>query len=530
MGLFTEKELLINETFENSIKETDYTSQTEAMLYLLSGKNCFLSGPAGCGKSYVIELFSRIAEKLHKVEKDSWFDDDDFTIVKTSTTGLSAINIDGITIHSFSGYFDKPYEQDKREKVKENSSFWYSKNRRIKKANVIIVDEISMLSERGFTYLISRLKDIHGKNWKEKVQIIVSGDFTQLPPVAKSDNAEDLDTKNFCYNSQAWEECEFTTIYLDKVFRSKDANLSTLLDNVAMGNGYNLTNKEIIESIAKTEREYIKGWALLKTTNIKVDALNEKMHNKNTNKEYINETLYGLSRRKYNLANKDDIEYADKHNIPKELKLKIGDTIMITKNNAGGHQQLRNGTIGTFLYDEDNDLWGIDVDGKEYYIEETECEELKEYYWVDETIKDIKTGEKKNVKVQKDRVLARYYQYPMKLAYAITIHKSQGQTFSKVIVDIKDCWQPNLGYVALSRAESIKGLKLFGKSVNNSLNDYLNKNSLAVNPVSVNIKKDILDKAVELRKVNSIWLTEFYNKLINCDDNKEILTFLNESK
>ena len=245
MGLFTKEELLINETLENSIKETNYTSQAEAMLYLLSGRNCFLSGPAGCGKSYVIELFSRIAEKLHKV-KDNWLDDNNFTIVKTSTTGLSAINIDGITIHSFSGYFDKPYEQDKREKMKENRGFWYSKNKKIGKANIIIVDEISMLSERGFTYLVSRLKDVHGQNWKEKVQLVVCGDFTQLPPVAKSDDAEDLDTKNFCYNCQAWIDCEFTTIYLDKIFRSKDANLSTLLDNIAMGNGYNLINKEII--------------------------------------------------------------------------------------------------------------------------------------------------------------------------------------------------------------------------------------------------------------------------------------------
>ena len=253
------------------------------------------------------------------------------------------------------------------------------------------------------------------------------------------------------------------------------------------------------------------------------------MHNKNTNKEYINETLYGLNRKKYKYADKEDIEYADKHNIPKELKLKVGDTIMITKNNAGGHYQLRNGTIGTFIYNEDSDLWGIDVDGKEYYITDMECEELKEYYWVDETIKDIKTGESKKVKVQKDRVLATYHQYPMKLAYAITIHKSQGQTFSKVIVDIKDCWQPNLGYVALSRAESIKGLKLFGKTISNELKDYLNKNSLAVNPLSVIIKKDILNQAVNLRKNNS-WLTEFYNKLIECDDNIEILNYLNENK
>lgn len=528
MGLFTKEELLINETLENSIKETNYTSQAEAMLYLLSGRNCFLSGPAGCGKSYVIELFSRIAEKLHKVD-DTWLDDNDFTVVKTSTTGLSAINIDGITIHSFCGYFDKPYEQDKREKMKENRGFWYSKNKKIGKANIIIVDEISMLSERGFTYLVSRLKDVHGQSWKEKVQLVVCGDFTQLPPVAKSDDVEDLDTKNFCYNCQAWIDCEFTTIYLDKIFRSKDANLSTLLDNIAMGNGYNLINKEIIESIAKTEREYIKGWALLKTTNVKVDSLNEKMHNKNTNKEYINETLYGLNRKKYKYADKEDIEYADKHNIPKELKLKVGDTIMITKNNAGGHYQLRNGTIGTFIYNEDSDLWGIDVDGKEYYITDMECEELKEYYWVDETIKDIKTGESKKVKVQKDRVLATYHQYPMKLAYAITIHKSQGQTFSKVIVDIKDCWQPNLGYVALSRAESIKGLKLFGKTISNELKDYLNKNSLAVNPLSVIIKKDILNQAINLRKNNS-WLTEFYNKLTECDDNIEILNYLNENK
>ena len=118
-------------------------------------------------------------------------------------------------------------------------------------------------------------------------------------------------------------------------------------------------------------------------------------------------------------------------------------------------------------------------------------------------------------------ILAECTQYPIKLAYAISIHKSQGQSFDNITVDLTNCWTPGLGYVALSRATSLKGISLLRSSTNGKV---LNKNAILVTDKSIEIKKDIMKKSKELRKAN----LDFYNKLFN--DEIDFIKLLKETR
>ena len=551
--------LLENSNFDEALKGAEYTSQTEAIIQMLMGNNVFLSGPAGSGKSFVIRKYCELVESFNPKVK----------IHKTSTTGLSAINIGGQTIQSFSGMgiYKHTYEDYLKLPGVTDSGLYRGSLFKIRSSQILIIDEVSMLSARDLQFLVDRIKDIK-KNIKY-LQIIVSGDFTQLQPVATKKDIETYgtDLADFCYGTRAWEELNFSLCYLDKIQRTSDRTLKELLDNISLGNGMSKEVADTIRTIPTSTTKYKPGVALLVSTNYQVDKINEDNHKINKGELFTNKTWCNPR------TPEDSEKYAFRElKLPEILKVKHGDTIMITANESSAMpysvphikynldnkerlirtseaKNLKNGMIGTFelidnepyfkYYDSElNKTFYYRLSEITYDKEEVTPAQLKEREELKKSIKDkiLEHYTKEEVKAYKSKknkylvsqidsevedelaremkkrklsvILAECAQYPIKLAYAISIHKSQGQSFDNITVDLTNCWTPGLGYVALSRATSLNGISLLRNESNGRV---LNKNAILVTEESINIKKDIMKKSKELRKAN----LDFYKKLFN---------------
>ena len=313
--------LLENSNIEEALEGAEYTSQTEALIQMLMGNNVFLSGPAGSGKSFVIRKYCELVESFNPRVK----------IYKTSTTGLSAINIGGQTIQSFSGMgiYKHHYEDYLKLPGVTDSGLYRGSLFKIRSSQILIIDEVSMLSARDLQFLVDRIKDIK-KNIKY-LQIIVSGDFTQLQPVATKKDIETYgqDLADFCYGTKAWEELNFSLCYLDKIQRTSDRTLKELLDNISLGNGLSKEVADTIRTIPISTTKYKPGVALLVSTNFQVDKINEDNHNLNKGELFTNETWCNPR------TPEDSEKYAFKElKLPEVLKVKHGDTIMITSNES----------------------------------------------------------------------------------------------------------------------------------------------------------------------------------------------------
>lgn len=564
--------LLENSTLNEALKGAEYTSQTEALIQMLMGNNVFLSGPAGSGKSFVIRKYCELVESFNPKVK----------IHKTSTTGLSAINIGGQTIQSFSGMgiYKHTYEDYLKLPGVTDSGLYRGSLFKIRSSQILIIDEVSMLSARDLQFLVDRIKDIK-KNIKY-LQIIVSGDFTQLQPVATKKDIETYgtDLADFCYGTRAWEELNFSLCYLDKIQRTSDKTLKELLDNISLGNGLSKEVADTIRTIPTSTTKYKPGVALLVSTNFQVDKINEDNHKINKGALFTNKTWCNPR------TPEDSEKYAFRElKLPEILKVKHGDTIMITANESSAMpysvphikynldnkerlirtseaKNLKNGMIGTFeLIDNEPyfKYYDSELEKTFYYRlseityakEEVTPAQLKEREELKKSIKDniLEHYTKEEVKAYKNKtnkylvsqidsevedelaremkkrklsvILAECAQYPIKLAYAISIHKSQGQSFDNITVDLTNCWTPGLGYVALSRATSLNGISLLRNESNGRV---LNKNAILVTDKSIEIKKDIMNKSKELRKAN----LDFYKKLFN--DEIDFIELLQETR
>lgn len=564
--------LLENSNFEEALNGAEYTSQTEALIQMLMGNNVFLSGPAGSGKSFVVRKYCELVESFNPRVK----------IYKTSTTGLSAINIGGQTIQSFSGMgiYKHTYEDYLKLPGVTDSGLYRGSLYKIRSSQILIIDEVSMLSARDLQFLVDRIKDIK-KNIKY-LQIIVSGDFTQLQPVATKKDIENYgtDLADFCYGTKAWEELNFSLCYLDKIQRTSDRTLKELLDNISLGNGLSKEVADTIRTIPISTTKYKPGVALLVSTNFQVDKINEDNHKLNKGELFTHETWCNPR------TPEDSEKYAFRElKLPEVLRVKHGDTIMITSNESAAMpysvpyikytiddkerliktseaKNLKNGMIGTFeLIDHEPHFKYFDSDLNKtfYYLlseiyytkEEVTPEQLKKREELKKSIKEnvLKHYTKEEVTAYKKKtnkwlvtqidseiedellratkksklsiILAECTQYPIKLAYAISIHKSQGQSFDNITVDLTNCWTPGLGYVALSRATSLKGISLLRNVASGKV---LNKNAVLVTDKSIEIKKDIMKKSKELRKAN----LDFYRKLFN--DEIDFIELLREAR
>jgi ATP-dependent exoDNAse (exonuclease V) alpha subunit len=390
--------------------------QAEALELMKSGKNVFLTGKAGTGKSFVTELFTEWAEENNK------------KILICAPTGIAALNIGGSTIHRAFGipidYVKSSAHLGTRKEIMEV----------LASADILLVDEVSMLRADVFSHVEYKLRDsVFDSNapFADK-QIIVVGDFYQLPPVVKQNEKSAL-TKDYggtyAFETNAWKNARFKMVELDEVVRQNDVDFIDALNSIREKNVYSDKALGYINGNATaTDKDDI---VTLCFTNKAADQINK------SELEKIDELPM-----QFNASVSGNVKESDKP-VPEFLELKIGAKIIFCINDQNG--RFVNGTTGhvTGLTDE-----FVIIDGDI---------ELDKHTWeVKEPTLNNETG-----KIEYG-VIGTYKQYPIKLAWAITIHKSQGQTITgRVHLEMDGSFRPHGSlYVALSRCTDIANLSL----------------------------------------------------------------------
>lgn len=398
--------------------------QIEALEILKSGRNVFLTGEPGSGKTYTINLFQ------------SWLADHGKTCGVTASTGIAASQIGGTTIHSFCGLgIAKGLKQRDLDKIKFN--IWAVK--RIKPVQVLIIDEVSMLDSVNIDDIDKVLKTIHDNKLPfGGVQIVFVGDFFQLPPVSKDRSAK------FAFESEAWNNANLTICYLTEQHRQSDQEFLQILTAMRSGT-ISEEQKNRLISCQRTE----KPETILFTHNVDVDFINkselEKLPDELRTFEMESDGIDFLVK----TLKKDCLS-------PEKLELKVGAVVMFTRNNFD--EGYVNGSIGKII-----SFTGSGEPVVELQNGNTVYSQKAEWQFVENKI-----------------VKASIRQYPLRLAWAITVHKSQGMSLDSASVDLSRAFEYGQGYVAISRVRTLAGLHLAG----------MNDNAFAIHPLV--IEKDII--------------------------------------
>lgn len=398
----------------DAILSTLNQEQRQFVDLALNGYNVFLTGFAGTGKSYALEILFKI------------FDYKGVPYGKVASTGVAAINIGGSTLHSWTGCGLGELPKDlllkgvlKNKKAKS----------RIKKCKTLVIDEVSMLKASlldKIDYIFRRIRGVdlpYGG-----VQIILVGDFLQLPAIFRAEEDDGL-----AFESGVWAELKLKNCILKKIVRQKDEDFSKLLSNLRVGE---TTGIELLDQCLTTEFEPAIQPVKIYTKNRHVDLENKRR-------------LDQIDAREVKFQAIDDglphhIKFFDKNcPAPKELVIKEGAQVMLLKN-LDVKSGLFNGAVGIV---QKISISGVTVEFK------SRTEILGRERWEIQE-EDFSNG-KREVKV-----VACRSQIPLKLAFAVSVHKSQGATLDYVHADISDAFENGQIYVALSRVRDINNLKI----------------------------------------------------------------------
>jgi ATP-dependent exoDNAse (exonuclease V) alpha subunit len=385
--------------------------QGMALEVMLSGESVLLTGPAGSGKTFVLNQFIRLAK------------DEDKYVSVTATTGLAATHLNGSTIHSWSGI--GILDELPSEFVEH-----LPKGRReiIEKTDVLIIDEISMLHDYRLDMIdeICRIVRRQDKPFGG-IQIIMSGDFFQLPPINRGDSR----SGGFVVNSQVWQELDPTICYLSDQFRQDDTELLDILNALRSGD-LKRHHAETLLSRVGIEPDDDYPLTELHTTNVDVDKINEAKLD-----------LLGGDEFSYTQNTTGNSNYVDslRRSIlaPAVLRLKKGALVMAVKNSQ--ERKYVNGSLGTVIdFDETTEYPIIQFRNGKIVTMTPDTWELRD-------------GDKKRAGIT---------QIPLRLAWAITVHKSQGMTLDAARIDLRRAFVEGMGYVALSRVKNLHSLYLMG--------------------------------------------------------------------
>lgn len=399
--------------------------QSATLNILKLGKNVFLTGSAGTGKTHILK------------EYISYLRDSGIFPSILAPTGIAASLLNGKTIHSF-------FALGIRDFFSDDDIYNIATNPRLKKRfkelKVLIIDEVSMISPTIFS-VMDKVLQIAKKNDKSfgGIQIILSGDFFQLPPISRT-----KDEKRFAWQSPSWKEADLKTCYLTKKYRQNQENsISKVLDNIREG-VISQEAKDILDSRVGKSLDIDFSPTKLYTHNIDVDSENQKELDKLDGKMHTYEY--------FKKGSETNVERMFKNSlVQKTLCLKKDTVVMFIKNDTGGN--FVNGTTGKVVgFEKNTDNPIVDIPGKGSLIVDAE-----EFTYENE----------------EGDVLASIIQYPLKLAWAITIHKSQGMTLNAAQIDLSKTFEIGQGYVALSRVRDINGLSLNGYNENSLLVDEL---------------------------------------------------------
>jgi ATP-dependent DNA helicase PIF1 len=384
-------------------------SQKEALEALESGKNIFLTGEAGTGKSYLLRHF---VTKLK-----------DKNVLLTAPTGIASLNIGGATLHRT---FRLPIDVVS---IKED---WIDVPDVVRSADILIVDEISMCRIDIFERVLKTIKKAN----RQDMQIVLVGDFFQLPPVVGKEKEEKKIFKEFYgdkvfpFESELWTEFNFVTKKLKEVVRQSDLEFIENLNKARYG------DKSCISYFNELENEKTESPIEVCPTNKQADFINNtKLRLIDDYREQTYRAREEIYRKNFRLGAGDKV-------VPDNLTIKREAKVILCVNLA--EKGVFNGQIGV-VKDFDDTSVLVDFDGK--------MVEIERYEWVVKGYEADEDGKPYLVD------LASYRQIPLKLAFAITIHKAQGQTFKSAVIH-PDTWLAGQLYVALSRVADSKGLYL----------------------------------------------------------------------
>lgn len=406
-----------------------------------SGKNLFITGPAGTGKSTIVKDLKKHYSKR---------------LIVTSTTGVSALNIGGCTIHSFSGI---GIHTDPRAIESIVNQFnWASIRSRVRSAKIIVIDEISMLRLDQLELIDEIFRRCTGKMkpFGDKTIIFV-GDFLQLPPVIKRDEKLKF---TWVFDSQLWKEAKVETINLYTIYRQEDPEFLKHLMKIRFGICDDPSDL-FFKSRVKLEKDVDPNSLRFFSTNVEADNFNQFNLEAIKLDSYHHEAKVDGQSEHYIKQIKSSV-IALEH-----LELKVGCRVMFISNMKEDPSSDEfvwvNGSLGTVVdYKHGNPFVQIDDSGK--------IVEVCPFTW--------------KMTNWNDEELASFTQIPLKLAYGVTIHKSQGLTLSKAVIDCRRVFADGQGYVALSRVKTAEGLTLLN----------WNKNLIKADQSAVEFYMDILKK------------------------------------
>jgi len=411
----------------------DFINQTK--------RHVFLTGKAGTGKT---TLLKEILERTYKM------------VVVAAPTGIAALNAGGVTIHSlFQLPFDSFLPQDFYDA--SNSIFFETprtlrnhtrmsreKLRVIRALDVLIIDEVSMLRSDLLDALELTMRRVRGINQSfGGAQVLFIGDLMQLPPVVKNNELAILSKfykSSYFFDATCLQTNPPVYIELSKIFRQEDENFIDLLNRIR-NSELNDSDYQFLDKFYQPNYNSSKnpGVILLTTHNHKATRINQQNL----------EALKAQSKTYY-----ADIEgdFPDKiYPVEAELNLKIGAQVMFTRNDSQPEKRYFNGKIGLVEFLDDKSIQvRCNEDKKLIHVELAEWENVK--YNINESSKEVE-----------QEVIGVFRQFPLRLAWAITIHKSQGLTFTKAALDVEDIFQSGQAYVAFSRLRSLDGLILASK-------------------------------------------------------------------
>ncbi|GGE54983.1 helix-turn-helix protein [Pedobacter psychrotolerans] len=425
-----------------TLEETSMPAEIAAKFVNYTSKHVFLTGKAGTGKTTFLRKLIKLTHKKALI---------------VAPTGIAAINASGVTIHSlFQLPFGAYLPDAAGALINENINFNFNtsktlikhmnmqgnKRRMLQELELLVIDEVSMLRADMLDAIDFALRYVRrNRNLPfGGVQLLFIGDLHQLPPVVKNDEWRIMAKfykSIYFFDALALQDNPPVYIELEKIYRQDDAVFIDLLNN--------LRNNKITPEDTALLRQHFKqdfkpsaddNYITLTTHNNKADSINRERLTQLQNKSYFFEAKVQGEFNEYAYPN------------DKSLELKVGAQVMFIKNDMTAEKRYYNGKIGVVHHIE-KDIVEIELPEDKVVIQISPYTWENVKYKLDEATNEIK-----------ENVAGSFIQYPIKLAWAITVHKSQGLTFDKAIIDVGDAFAPGQAYVALSRLRSLNGLVL----------------------------------------------------------------------
>lgn len=413
-------------------------TQAEALRIMKTGVNVFLTGEPGSGKTHTINCYVRYLRSCG-IEP-----------AITASTGIAATHISGMTIHSWSGIGIKrqltEYDLDA---ISQNERVV----RRVSRTKVLIIDEVSMLSAATLSMVDEVCRNLrHSNEPFGGLQILLVGDFFQLPPVVRKEehendmrlafeNSEDDTSAQFAYRASVWKDARMVICYLSEQHRQEDAAFLEILKGIRLGE-VTSSHRVLLQKRYVGKKGTPEKITTLFPHNADVDRINEVEIKKLSGESCVFE-MKGMG------APAVVASLIRSCLSPERLTLKVGAKVLFTKNNI--ERGFVNGTLGEVVsFNEPQNIPLVKT-------QEGRLIEAEPMEWAVEA---------------EGRVLGRITQVPLRLAWAITVHKSQGMSLDAVLIDLSQSFEYGQGYVALSRVRTLEGLHLLG----------MNERALEVHP------------------------------------------------